>query len=64
MNNAGVFAVWTRGRNFLMIAAGMADEVIAVGMESEGQKTAWTEGLPATFFTDSKGRGAATIMEN
>ena len=64
MDDARTFTVWAGGRNFGVISASMADELVVVAVESEWKITTWTKRLPATFFTDSKRRGAATVMED
>lgn len=46
------------------VATGVTEERIGVGVESQGEETGGTEGLPTAFFADSEGRGAAAVVKN
>ena len=55
-------AVGARGRDFFGKAAGVAEEGVSVGVESEGEETVGAESLPTTVFTESERGGAATVV--
>ncbi len=62
MEDRGVVAVGARGRDFFGKAAGVAEEGVSVGVESEGEETVGAESLPTTVFTESERGGAATVV--
>ncbi len=62
MNDFRMFAVRARDRNFFFVTTGVADEFIRVGVKSKREEAVWTEGLPATRFTDGERSGAATVV--
>lgn len=64
MNNFWMMALWATSGDFGLVATSVADQLIRIRMESEGKKAIFTESLPATIFTNSKGGGATTIMVN
>ena len=55
VNNAGVAATGAASRDFFFVTTDMTDEKKTVSMERHGEVASWTEGLPATFFTDCQG---------
>lgn len=62
VKDAGVVAVGAGSWDFLGEAAGMAEELVGVGVEGERKEAVGTEGLPAAFFTESEGGGAAAVV--
>ena len=64
MDDAGSFTFGTGEGDFGLVATGVADELVIVGVESKGKETVGTEGLPATFFAEGEGGGTAAIMED
>lgn len=59
-----MFAIWTGRRDFALMTAGVTDEGVGVSVERKGEEAIRTESLPAAIFTDSQGRGAATVVKN
>lgn len=64
MNNFWMMALWAAGGDFGLVATSVADQLIRIRMESEGKKAIFTESLPATIFTNSKGSRATTVVVN
>ncbi len=46
------------------MTAYVTKELVAVGVQGERKITIGAESLPATFFANSEGRRATSVMEN
>jgi hypothetical protein len=55
VEDVSIFAGGTAGGNWIFLSAGVADELVVVGVEVEGQETVGAEGLPAAAVADGKG---------
>jgi len=64
VNYAGVMAFWAARRHLFRVTAEVATQSIVVGVESEGEVTIWTKGLPAAILANGHRGRTTTIMEN
>ena len=64
VEDAGVVAVGATGRDGFLMAASVAEELVTVGVESEGEETVGAEGLPAAVFAKGEWGGAAAVVVN
>ena len=52
MDDIGAITGWARVGDGGFVAASVADELVVVGVESQGEETGGTEGLPTAFFAN------------
>ena len=64
MNDVRAMTAGARFGSGLTEAASMTDELVSVGMESEGEITGGAESLPTTPFTEGEWGGTTAIMKD
>ena len=62
VEDAGVVTFGAGSGDFFLMATGVTEEGVRVGVEGEGEEAVGTEGLPATVFADGYGGGTAAVV--